>query len=103
MPSLPNYSRMRIPVRRSCDFLVVLAALAVCGCQSRPADTGESDYVDEEYQAQVDAFNRQTEQADKILNQQEAELERAIKQGDRTEAILTKHEEQLKRWDAVLD
>ena len=89
---------------RSSKILVVLAALGVCGCQTRPAGTGNSAYVeDEEYQRQVDAFDRQTEQTDKMMAQQQVELERAAKQADRLDAILTKNEEQLKRWDAILD
>jgi len=89
---------------RSFKILVVLAALAVCGCQTRPAGTGDSGYVDdEENQRQVDAFDRQTEQTDKMMAQQQVELERAAKQSDRLDAILTKNEEQLKRWDAILD
>jgi chromosome segregation ATPase len=96
--------------------LVTLAALA--GCQARPAETGAAGHVDvDEYQAQVDAYNRQTEQADKLLAQQEAELERSIKHGervdlqadkieeqnDRIDKLITKQEEQAKRWDAILD
>jgi hypothetical protein len=75
--------------------LIVLAALA--GCQGRPAGTGAAGYVNEDdYQSQVDAFNRQTEQHDR-------EMERVSKQSDRVDKLLDKQEEQVKRWEAILD
>ena len=61
----------------------VVAIAAVAGCQGRPAGTGGSDYADEQWQEQVDAYNRQSEQQDKLLDQQEAEMERMTKQGRR--------------------
>lgn len=64
----------------------------------------------DEYQAQVDAYNRQTVQADKVLEQQQLELERAKELMSRQEAyvdrydkVLSKWEEQARRMDAVLD
>lgn len=81
----------------------VVAIAALTGCQGRPTGTGDAEYVDEQWQEQVDTYNRQTEQMDKILAQQEAEMERMTKQADRVDKLLTKQEEQAKRWDAILD
>jgi len=105
-------------MRRSRPILVVLAALAGFGsCQTRPAGgTAGAGYVGDDYQAQVDTFNRQAAEQDelaersvKLLEQQESEVARVTKmladqeaQNERYEKLLAKWEEQARRMDAVL-
>ena len=117
-------------MRGSCAILVVLA-LAGVGCQMKPSGgTGNAGYVDDEYQAQIDTFNRQateqdelTERSAKLIEQQESEAARTTKlleqqesdtakftkmladqmaQSERYEKLLAKWEEQARRMDAVL-
>jgi hypothetical protein len=89
---------------RAFAVVVLLAAPAAIGCDVGRATSGNSDVTDDEvWQAQVDAFDRQTEQMDRILEQQEGELQRAKSQSDRYEKLLSKWEDQARRADAILD
>jgi multidrug resistance efflux pump len=83
--------------------VVILVALAGAGCDVGRKSGDNAEYTDEEWQAQVDTFDRQTEQMDRILEQQESELQRAKGQADRYDALLGKWEEQARRADAILD
>ncbi|MEX2121681.1 MAG: hypothetical protein WD847_19000 [Pirellulales bacterium] len=89
-------------MRTSLTIMAVLASLGGVGC-TPVADQGATTSSVEEYEAQLEAYKRQTEQTDRLLTAQELQTERAHEFNDRYEKILAKWEEQALRMDAVLE
>jgi hypothetical protein len=91
-------------MRKAFAVLLILASLPAIGCDVGRANSENNQSAEDEvWQDQVDVFDRQTEQMDRILSQQESELQRAKAQSDRYEKLLSKWEEHVRRADAVLE